>query len=586
MTASQILLGAGLILVLAVACEVLASRLRVPPVIILLPVGFTAGALTSDANPRLLLGHAFQPLLELAVAVILYATGLNLNLRHLTGHTRRIMLRLIGIGVPTTLALGAAAAELLLGMSPGAAVMTGAILVISGPTVVGSLLAFVRPAERLRNVLSAEGTLISPVGAVLGTVVFYGVQASTHHGAGAQVGQFALSIGVGAAAGIIGTAVLWLLLCKLTLPETLGTSVQLAVVVGVAAGSDVLHADTGLIAAVIMGLTLANLRRFDVPARRPFLETPVQLLLGVLLLSVTATVTPQSLRHLVLPTLGLVAVLVLVARPLVALVATRRSDLTRRERFFVGWLAPRGTVAAVTAAVFAGPLMAGGVAGAAKILPVTFLVIVMTVTLYGLTAALAARWLGVLRSPRSRPLLVGGEDWVIDLGRTLQTAGLDVLMWAGLERQREQIKEAALPLAPSELLVSATADRAELAGITTVLLLTAEDDFNALASAVLRYSVGDSVFRLGPPAGGRGVVAPFTGGDVLFGHALNRSTMRSRYQEGSRIVALQAGCGDLPAGHELLFLVRADGRLDPVTRQRTPAAHEGDTVVLLSTAES
>ena len=226
MTASQILLGAGLILVLAVACEVLASRLRVPPVIILLPVGFTAGALTSDANPRLLLGHAFQPLLELAVAVILYATGLNLNLRHLTGHTRRIMLRLIGIGVPTTLALGAAAAELLLGMSPGAAVMTGAILVISGPTVVGSLLAFVRPAERLRNVLSAEGTLISPVGAVLGTVVFYGVQASTHHGAGAQVGQFALSIGVGAAAGIIGTAVLWLLLCKLTLPETLGTSVK------------------------------------------------------------------------------------------------------------------------------------------------------------------------------------------------------------------------------------------------------------------------------------------------------------------------------------------------------------------------
>jgi hypothetical protein len=192
----------------------------------------------------------------------------------------------------------------------------------------------------------------------------------------------------------------------------------------------------------------------------------------------------------------------------------------------------------------------------------------------------------VLRSPRSRPLLVGGEDWVIDLGQALQTAGLDVLMWAGLEPQRERIRQAALQLAPDSLLASVTADRGELAGITTVLLLTAEDDFNALASALLRYAVGDQVFRLGPPAGGRGVVAPFTGGKVLFGLALNRSTLASRYLEGARIEGVRAG-GDLPAGHEVLFVVRADGTLDPATRQRAPAPHEGDTLVILSpTTES
>jgi hypothetical protein len=69
---------------------------------------------------------------------------------------------------------------------------------------------------------------------------------------------------------------------------------------------------------------------------------------------------------------------------------------------------------------------------------------------------------------------------------------------------------------------------------------------------------------------------------VLFGHALNRSTLASRNAEGARIVALQAG-DDLPIGHELLFVVHADGRLDPTTRQRSPGWVNGDTVVLLST---
>jgi len=42
-TTNQVLLGVGLILVLAVGSQVLASRLKIPALIILLPAGFTAG---------------------------------------------------------------------------------------------------------------------------------------------------------------------------------------------------------------------------------------------------------------------------------------------------------------------------------------------------------------------------------------------------------------------------------------------------------------------------------------------------------------------------------------------------------------
>ncbi len=85
MTTDQLLIGLSLTVVLAVGSQVLASRLRIPALIVLLPVGFAAGALTSDVNPDKLLGPAFQPLVSLAVAVILYDAGLGLDLRKLTG---------------------------------------------------------------------------------------------------------------------------------------------------------------------------------------------------------------------------------------------------------------------------------------------------------------------------------------------------------------------------------------------------------------------------------------------------------------------------------------------------------------------
>ena len=424
-TTNQVLLGVGLILVLAVGSQVLASRLRIPALIILLPAGFTAGAITTDVNPQDLLGATFQPLVSLAVAVILYDAGMSLDLRELHGHTRRVVVRLIVIGVPVTLVFGAVFAGLLLNMSRQAAVMIGAILVVSGPTVVGPLLLFIRPAERLQRVLSWEGSLIDPVGGILGAVVFHAVVASTRRVPGYQLGQFLLGVGVGLAGGLIGTALLWLLLGRLRLDEVLGTTSQLASVVAVAAGC--------------------------------------------------------------------------------AWLATMRTDMPPGERMFTGWMAPRGIVAAATASTFSAALVAQHIRGASEI------------------------------------------------------------------------------LAPGELLAAATGSGAQLEGITTVLLLTDEDDFNALGSTVLRGSVEGPVYRLGARLPGHGVVAPYTGGEILFDPQLTRFEVSRRYANGARILTRPAD-GGAPDGGDLLFLVRADGRLDPVTQAGPPESRAGDTLVLLGPA--
>lgn len=586
MTADQVLIGVGLTLVLAVGSQVLAGRLRIPAIIVLLPVGFVAGALTDDVHPDRLLGDAFQPLVSLSVSVILYDAALELDLARLRGHTRRTVVRLIGVGVLISWGAATVAAVSVMDLSWRAGFMLGAIVVVSGPTVVGPLLRFVRPRERLQHILAWEGSLIDPVGGLLAAVAFHTVTSTTvRHELGHQVAHFGLSLGVGLAGGTAGTALLWLLLRRLELAEVMGSTAQLAAVVAVAAACNVVSEDSGLVSAIVMGLAVANLRGFDIPARRPFFATLVQLILGLLFVSISSTVAPGSLPGLVLPTLGLVAVLVLVVRPLVAAVSTVGTDLTRGERAFVGWMAPRGIVAAATASAFTDTLVDAGVGGAAEILPATFLVIVATVTLYGLTALPVARLLGVTRPARTRPLLVGGEPWVIALARALRAAGLDVLMWAAPEERRQAIRRAGLELVPGELIAQATGSGARIEGVTAVLLLTAEDDFNALAATLLAGSVEGPVYRVAPPSERHGVVAPYTGGETLFDADLTRPAVTRRAEAGAAVV-VRPGDEPIPEGHDLLFVVRTDGRLAPVTREGAPSAGAGDTLVLLGPASA
>ncbi|WP_406417630.1 cation:proton antiporter [Streptomyces sp. NBC_01614] len=585
MTDDDILLGLALTVVLATGSQVLASKLRVPALIILLPVGFAAGALTDVIHPDKLMGDNFSPLVSLAVAVILYDAGLGLNLRNLTGRTRWIVGRLLVFGVLVTFVGVGLLAPVMLDMPLRVGAMLGMILVVSGPTVVGPLLDFVKPSDKVRRILIWEGTLTDPIGGILGALVFHAI-ASTHQvdiGRGYQLGQFGISLVVGLIGGLVGAAVLWWTLRTLRLGETLGTLAQLATVIGVSAGCDIVRDDTGLIAAIVTGLAVTNIRGFDMPARRPFFETLVQLIIGLLFVSISSTVTPSSLVPVLLPALALIAILVLVVRPLVAFAATARSGLTRGERAFIGWMAPRGIVAAATASAFSASLVARGVDGAAKILPVTFLVIVATVLLYALTAAPVARRLGVVKPSGTRILLVGGEPWVVDMGRALRSAGLDVLMWAGLDDERNRIKDAGIQLARGDLLATATNPGARLEGVTAVFLATDDDDFNALASVMMQGNVEGPVYRVGPPHESHGVVAPYTGGAILFGGSLVRHVLAARYEAGARFL-VQPASAPRPPDHDTLFVVRANHRLEPVTENQPIAPLEGDSVVLLATA--
>jgi hypothetical protein len=152
-------------------------------------------------------------------------------------------------------------------------------------------------------------------------------------------------------------------------------------------------------------------------------------------------------------------------------------------------------------------------------------------------------------------------------------------MWAAAPYQRERIRRAGLELAAGDLLANATGRGAELEGISTVLLLTPQDDFNALAALTMQDGFEGEVYRVAPPRQDLGVVAPFAGDEVLFRPPLTGVEIFRRYERGAEILTRPAAeGGEEEAG--VLFVVRADGRLAPVTAAGRPGAEEGDALVL------
>ena len=588
LSTDAILTGLGLVIVLAIASRIVADRLGLPAIVLLLPVGFVAGIVTDDVHPDKLFGDAFTPLVDLGVGVILFEAGLRLRFHELRGGIRGVVLGLISVGTLVTLAAVTAAVELIFGLGWGVSALLGAILVVSGPTVVLPLLTFVRPSERVRSVLKWEGTLIDPIGALLGVLAFNAVLQGAAGDRPFQPGGLALGLGVGVAIGLVGAALLWLLLPRLqrSAPGH-AVAAALMVVIGAVVGADLLREDSGFVAAAAMGMAMANQRQLDVSGILEFHGTLVTLLIGMLFVLISASVEPSQVSAVLPEGLALIAVMVFVIRPLVVALTAWRSPLNLRERAFVAWMAPRGIVAAATASAFGLSLTQAGVSGAGQILPIAFVVIFGTVVLYGLTAAPVARVLGVAGAGAPVVLLVGGHAWARTIARSLKAADLGVRLWTGRPDEQAAARAEGLDAGSARLGVDVEGREEELEAVSKALVMTESDDFNALAAFELRRELGsDHVFRLPVEDGALDLVPTYEEGGILFDEHLTFAELGRRFDAGARIVEVSGdgGSGPQTSDRDLtpLFVVAEDGGLRVVSAGTGPEARPGETLICLA----
>lgn len=409
------LVGLAAVVVLAVAGQVVAARLRVPSILVLLILGLVAGPVTGLLDPDALLGDLIFPVVSLAVSIILFEGGLLLNLEELRGDTSTVVRRLLTIGVPVTALSGALVARYVLGISTPIAALLGAILTVSGPTVVLPLLRFIHPTERLEITLKWEGIFVDAIGAALTVFAFEAVRVTGDAPSPPEAFlQVLLTLFIGGVLGVIGAFLLVLALDSDIVDQPIEPAVTIMVVVASFVAANLIRPESGLFTAIIMGIVLANQKRIAVDRIAEFKETLGLLLTGALFILLSARLDLQSLLDELPAALTLTAIMVLIVRPVATALASARSDFSRSERGLIAWMYPRGIVAAATASLFAFELGEADVADVERLVPLTFLVILLTVTIYGLTGGPMARLLGVARDATSDAEGSDGHDEVDD----------------------------------------------------------------------------------------------------------------------------------------------------------------------------
>ncbi|MAE95960.1 MAG: hypothetical protein CL910_14985 [Deltaproteobacteria bacterium] len=403
----------ALALGLGVVSQLVARHTRVPSIVLLLGAGVVCGPDGLGwVDPRSLGDEGLFALVSLAVAVILFEGGLNLDLNALRQAAAPIR-RLVTLGALVTAAGGALAAHLFMGWQDfRLALLFGTLVIVTGPTVIRPLLRNVPLRTKLGTVLEAEGLLIDPVGAIVAAVTLQLVVLEPGLGTftSGALGLFARTA-YGTAGGLVfGFALVGLLRFRRAVPEGLENLVALGGALVAFELCETLVTESGILAVTVAGVVVGNMEHRVARELGEFQEHLTVALIGLLFVLLAADVRLAAVFGLGLPGLFTVAALAFLVRPLNVWLCTTGSDFSWRERAFLSWVAPRGVVAAAIASLAAAFLEERGVGAADSIRALVFLTIAATVVVQGGTAPLVARLLKVRAPGRENIVILGAEE--------------------------------------------------------------------------------------------------------------------------------------------------------------------------------
>lgn len=494
-------LAIAAIIVLGVSAQWLAWFVRVPAILFLLAVGFLVGPVLDWVRPAELFPDSlFFPLVSLAVGLILFEGGLTLRFREIRD-TRRVVINLVTWGALVTWIGGSAVGYFVAGLSPQLSLLFGSLIIVTGPTVIGPLLRIVRPNARVANVLKWEGIVIDAVGALVAVLVFEAIILQSRDESLATIalllGRFLL---VGTVVGAVGGLALAWLLKRRAVPDFLINVTALALLFATFALANFFSSEAGLLAAVVMGIIVANSSVPDLDSLLSFKEDLTVLFVSMLFIVLAANIELDAFVSMISwRTLLLLGIIILVIRPIDVFLSSIGSRLTFKERIFIAWVGPRGIVAASVTSLFAVRLQAAGVFGAEELVPLVFIVIVGTVLLASLTAKPLGLRLGVADPDPQGFLLLGAHGVARQMGKALSDAGLPVLLADTNAYNVAAARAMGLPAYFGSLLSDRSDDQVRLAGIGRLLALTSNDEANALTAVKYAREFGKAnVYQLAP----------------------------------------------------------------------------------------
>ncbi|MBV7433904.1 sodium:proton antiporter [Cardiobacteriaceae bacterium TAE3-ERU3] len=464
------------LLALGIGAQWLGWFSKKPAIIYLLAIGILLGPTLHWFNPDEVLGDLLFPFVSLGVAIILFEGALTLKFQEIKSHGR-VVTNLVTIGVLITIAVAMTAAWLFMDMSIELALLFGALVSVTGPTVIVPLLRSVRPNKTISNILRWEGVVIDPIGALLVVLVYEYIIA------GHSPLIFAKTIIEGFSLGTISALFLATLLKRHWIPEYLHNVFTLALVLIVFSVSNYFIEESGLLSVTVMGMVLANIRNLQTDDILDFKESLSLIIISMLFIVLSARISFDGFARMGFQGILVLLAIMFIARPLSVWVSALGSKLTRNEKLLISWIAPRGIVAAAVSSLFV--LKLEDSAGSDVLVPLVFTIIIGTVIIQSLTAKPLANFLGVADPNPNGVLISGINPFTIKLGKAIKENGFDVILASTSYDRTAKARMEGLNVYYGNL-VSEHADRhLSLVGIGHLIALHPRNEQNMLT--ILRY---------------------------------------------------------------------------------------------------
>ena len=385
----------------------------------------------------------------------------------------------------------------------------GSLIIVTGPTVIAPILQSVRPNRNVSTILKWEGIIIDPIGALVAVLVyelfFVASMGVGHHEVGLTqmaLKTFFLTVCVGSFFGLFSGWALNTLLRKNLIPHFLINVLSLAFVIFAFAGADSLQPESGLLSVTVMGIFLANVKTPNIDKILDFKESLTVILISVLFIILASNLKFEQLLSLEKNSLYVFLIVVFLLRPLVVWLSALGSDLNWREKAFIAWIGPKGIVAAAVASLFSLYLLSDKInlpeelrSDVELLVPLTFMIILGTVTLNGLSAKPVAKLLGVIGEDKNGFLIVGANEGSISIAKYLENKGFPTKL---IDLSSENVRHAKAEglIAEERNILAEENEDLNLEDVGYVLALTSSNDVNIFACRKLKIDIGERIFRL------------------------------------------------------------------------------------------
>ena len=393
---AELILVAGALLAAGILGALLADRIRIPGLLLFLGLGMLAGSEGiggigfDDAELARTLG-------TIALVLILFEGGLTagwVEIRPVLGTAASMAT----IGTAVTACTAGLAAHWIFGFGVLEGMIVGAAIAATDSAAIFAVLRRSTLKKRLARSLEGESGMNDPV-ALLLVIGFIEWLQDPSFGFTDMAGLMALKLAVGAAIGLALGRLSVSALNRARLPSDGIYPVATIAIAGLAFGlAEVAHG-SGFLAVYLTALALGSA---SIPARRTIVafhegvgwvaQIGLFILLGLL-------VFPSALGDVAWESLALSAVLILVARPLAAFLATAFSPLDLRERAMLGWAGLRGATP-IWLATF--PVVAG-VGSGEELFAIVFFVVVTSTLIQGASFEPLANRLGLTTDEPALP---------------------------------------------------------------------------------------------------------------------------------------------------------------------------------------